>query len=493
MVKYHLWKLIVAIALAATLAAPGVSATNMVFQSPPSGPPNDNFSSATAITSLPFNDAVVLAGATTETNEPQPCNWAPQTVWYSYTPTTNEAVRVTLSGLYDANLVIFRANGSNITDLNMIGCAAWYSPSVTFVASAGTTYYFQIGSIYGSGGTAQLTVETVPPPANDNFPDAKAIPSLPFDESVNAAGATVQAGEPTSSCAWYGLFNTIWYAFTPNTSGSVSASIPSSAFAPVLAAYTGDSLAGLTQVGCQTFSGNVLIFHVDAGITYYFQVGKLTSWDPEGWVQFHLEATPPPYANFSYYPYDPSVFDTVFFENYSWDPANVGISSIDWDFGDGTTATEPWSLSHRYAADGDYTVKLTVTTTDGRTASMTQTVQVKTHDVAITKFSVPQSASAGQTRQIVVGLNSKNYGEQVRVELFKSVPGGDEWFATLFQTVPVRSANRTTDFQFSYTFTKADAAIGKVTFKAVATIVHARDALPADNESIAPPTKVAKK
>ena len=36
MVKQHLWKLIVAVILAATLVAPGVSATPMVFQSPPS-------------------------------------------------------------------------------------------------------------------------------------------------------------------------------------------------------------------------------------------------------------------------------------------------------------------------------------------------------------------------------------------------------------------------------------------------------------------------
>jgi len=58
--------------------------------------------------------------------------------------------------------------------------------------------------------------------------------------------------------------------------------------------------------------------------------------------------------------------------------------------------------------------------------------------------------------------------------------------------VPVRSANRTTDFNFSYTFTSADAQVGKVTFKAVANIFGARDALPADNEAIATPIKVSR-
>jgi hypothetical protein len=40
------------------------------------------------------------------------------------------------------------------------------------------------------------------------------------------------------------------------------------------------------------------------------------------------------------------------------------------------------------------------------------------------QFSVPGAASAGQPRQISVGINSKRYPEQVEVTLYKSVPGG---------------------------------------------------------------------
>jgi hypothetical protein len=57
-------------------------------------------------------------------------------------------------------------------------------------------------------------------------------------------------------------------------------------------------------------------------------------------------------------------------------------------------------------------------------------------------------------------------------------------------SVPVRPANRTTDFKFSYTFDNDDGKFGKVTFKAVVTINDARDALPADNTAISLPTKV---
>jgi PKD repeat protein len=260
----------------------------------------------------------------------------------------------------------------------------------------------------------------------------------------------------------------------------------------MLAAYTGNSLAALTLVGCQPY-GQVLTFHADAGTTYYFQAGVLYPSDQGGLMPFHLDVAPPPVAGFYFYPNDPTMFDNVQFNDNSYDPANVGIQYYGWNFGDGTSVTTTNCCQvHRYAKDGDYTVKLTVTTFDGRTASTSQTVHIKTHDVAITKFTVPQSASSGQTRQIAVGLNSKRYLETVQVDLYKSTPNGYQFVGTLIQSVPVRSANRTTDFSFSYTFTKDDAAIGKVTFRAVATIVGARDALPADNEAISLPTKVSK-
>ena len=177
-----------------------------------------------------------------------------------------------------------------------------------------------------------------------------------------------------------------------------------------------------------------------------------------------------------------------FYDN-SWDPANIGIASWLWDFGDGTSAGVR-NPSHQYGEDGEYIVRLDVTTHDGRTASASESpLVVKTHDVAIAKFSTPNAARAGQTKKLSVGVNSKRDVEEVKVVLYKSVPGGDEMVGSLTQTVPVRSSNRTTDFAFSYSFTKEDADIGKVTFRAEAFIVGARDALPADNSTISSPVK----
>jgi hypothetical protein len=113
--------------------------------------------------------------------------------------------------------------------------------------------------------------------------------------------------------------------------------------------------------------------------------------------------------------------------------------------------------------------------------------------VAIVKLTAPRTASAGQTRILSVDLRNTRYEERVEVLFFKSVPGGFDFIGFSRQTVPVQPASRTTQITFSYTFTSADASVGKVTFKAVVFLLDARDALPADNEAISsPPTKVSR-
>jgi len=460
--------------------------------------PNDNFANATVVPGMPFSESVDAAGATTETGEPTGgCNPSNQTIWYVYTATTNGVVSPYVYGQYHSYQVrnAYQATESGLGGLSFINCAV-YGGSLNVAVQTGNTYYFQIGTIESNPGILTVSFEFTPAPANDNFADAKVVTTLPYDDSIDYAGATRETNEPSPSCGY--MNKTAWYAYTPSESGSVSQRADTYWPSSVVAVYTGSSLNSLQEAACRyPYSGsNLLTFHVDAGTTYYFQVGT----NDNAWVPFRLEVAPPPVANFGYNPSDPNMFDTVYFDNYSWDPANTDINLMTriWDFGDGTTITvipptnEPWSPSHRYAADGDYTVKLTVTTIDGRTASMTKTIPVKTHDVTIAKFSVPQSAKVGQTRQIAVGISNKRYPEEVEVQLYKSYAGGWQWVGSLRQSVPVRSGNRTTEFSFNYTFTAEDGALGKVTFRAVATLINARDALPADNEAIALPTKVLK-
>jgi len=448
-------------------------------------PANDDFANATVIdpSSLPFTDTVDTTGATTEADEPTGgCVYDGGTVWYAFTPSSSGVFQVdtTASSYYHAILIY---TGSSLPTLSLVTCG-YPDDRPTFRATAGTTYYIQVGPYTPSGtGTLQLTLSFLPAPPNDDFANATPITSLPLTDTVGLEAATTQPGEPSPSCV--GLQNTAWYAFTPTTTESVSAN--TDRYGAGLGVYTGTSLANLTEVGCN-YAGQPLLFRAQENTTYYVQVG---GWCCDGFSQVtvHLEVPPNPVADFFFSPGDPSVFDTVQFQSSSYDPAGGAIASQAWSFGDGTTATGG-SPTHQYAREGDYTVGLTVTTSDGRTASTSQVLQVRTHDVAIVRIAVPKSAHMGQTITITTHVRNTRYPERVEVAFFKTIPGGFEQVGSLTQSVPVRPGNRTTPFTIIYTITPADGNVGKVSFKAVATILDHHDALPADNELTSPPVKI---
>lgn len=83
-----------------------------------------------------------------------------------------------------------------------------------------------------------------------------------------------------------------------------------------------------------------------------------------------------PMSSFALSKAAPSRDEPVQFFDFSYDPGAGGIERWDWDFGDGARSRAA-SPMHRYAADGRYRVTLTVTTVDGRTASSSQVVQVR--------------------------------------------------------------------------------------------------------------------
>jgi PKD domain-containing protein len=319
-------------------------------------------------------------------------------------------------------------------------------------------------------------------PNNDNLANATLIPGVPFSTTVDITEATTEAGEP--QFCWF-MDRTAWYSFTPTQSMVLRASAQGSAIGANVNIFrsTGAGINNLEFLGCASFS-DTRAFIAEAGQTYYLQVGP--TFGEAGNVQVNLEQfiPPPPQGGFSYNPFDPSAFDTVQFCDNSYDPAGFGFQSFTWDFGDGANSIDNCA-SHFYGRDGDYTVQHTAKTIDGRTASSSQLVQVRTHDVAINKLVVPQTARVNQTKAISVDVTNKRYSDYVQVSLYKGLAGGGEQLVgTLTIYVPAR-ATRPTTFKFSYTFTSQDAQVGKVTFRAEANIVNARDILPSDNNAIA--------
>jgi PKD domain-containing protein/NHL repeat-containing protein len=405
---------------------------------------------------------------------------------------TDAAGNVIVAELSNNRIQAFSSTGTFLTKWGSLGNGngQFSTPRGVATDAAGNIYVADQGNH-----RIQKFGPAAAPLANDNFSNASGINlnALPFSATVTITEATTESGEP-QACSF--SQQTIWYKLTPTTGVWLRANtLGSSLFGANLSVYrdSGSGITGLNFVGCSDVSGSVT-FLAQAGTTYYLQAAAPCC-GVSGDVRVNLEQTaaPVPVASFYFSPGDPSIFDTLQFFDQSFDPGQQGIQSQAWNFGDGSTATGS-SPTHRFAADGNYTVRLAVTTFDGRTAGTSQVASVRTHDVAITKFKVPQSASAGQTRQITVGIRNTRYPENVRVQLEKSGPGGFgsfEFVGFLNQLVPVRPSNRTTDFNFSYTFTSDDARIGKVAFRAVATLFSVRDASSADNEAISLPVKVS--
>ena len=472
--------------------------TTAVFWAGPAAaaaPSNDNFAQPTTISSLPFSDTQDLTDATTEPGEQFPCYYASQSAWYSFTPSADEVVHFDTSGSSTPlpAVDVYRDNGSGLSGLGFMACA-YPGQSSTVHLQAGTTYAVQVVSGYGYGGSVRLNATEVPAPSNDDFAGAMAIASVPFSDTQSAAAATKEPAEPNPTCAPSPPSNSWWYAFTPSLTRSYQASLASGTW-NTEAVFTGTSLGDLTQVDCRSYGGASMAFRGVAGQTYYIQVSDVYA--DSSPITLNLALAPAPNAGFNVFPSDPSSYDTVNFWGLSNDPAGNPITQELYEFGDGTSAIGccpnviggQVDATHHYAKDGDYTAKVTATTSDGRIATFTVPVHVRTHDVTIDKLTVPQSAHPAQTRSISVALANKRYTETVRVELFRSVSGGD--FVSVGVLTHDAPVGKSTAYTFNYTFTSDDAAVGKVTFKAVATIVDARDAQPADNTVIALPTKVS--
>jgi PKD repeat protein len=462
---------------------PGSPFAGTVTFTQPVPPANDDVADATTIASSPFLDSIPRASAlasTFEAGETYPSclgdvNPQPHSVWYRIQPGADTQVTINVSSL--TWVAVF--DGASYPGATEVACMP-ENDTVFLGLQAGHTYLLQVGA--NPYGDTSVSVAMQLPPPNDDLGDALVVGAVPFADQVDLSFATSEPGEP-GGCG-YGGSLTAWYRFTPSVTGSVTVGT-GGAYDAWAAVYTGSSLDALNQVTCEPGYASGATFAAHAGTTYLIQVGRAFG----GLLDVSIQATPPPTAQLSFQPGTPSVFDSVGFTDSSSDPGGMTWSAA-WTFGDGAGSTDA-NPSHQYARDGTYHVTLTIATTDGRTASTSADVVVQTHDVSIRKLTAPSSASAGQTKQVTVGVTDSRYPEPVRVDLWVSSPSGYAYAGSLFGTVTVRGANRTTDFVFSYAFTPSDAKARKVTFKAIVTTLSANDALPADNEATVT-TRVAK-
>jgi hypothetical protein len=126
-----------------------------------------------------------------------------------------------------------------------------------------------------------ITVAVAPP--NDLVENATVIPSFPFEDNLDASGATRSEGD--SNCSSYG--GTVWYKFKPKKNQEIAISTDGSDFDAGLTVCLSPR-KGARLVACRSVS---LIFNVMAGHTYYIMAGAN---GPVGNGQLHFTATSQP-------------------------------------------------------------------------------------------------------------------------------------------------------------------------------------------------------
>jgi hypothetical protein len=377
--------------------------------------------------------------------------------------------------------------GSAVDALTELACFGGGNGTGTLAVTAGQVLSFQLGASYFAPGPAGFAATFVAAPGNDDIANATAL-GIPDTAGLSLTGASMESGEARPSCAWDNVLS-VWYRITA-PADSFTLSLGQDGQSLGMSAYTGTP-GSLTELGCRVWTTAPLTVRGTQGSTVYVSVWAMAFQGGSGPVTLTVDHAPAAQAGISSYPFDPAMGEDIAFYDNTSDPGGNTVTAQQWSFGDGSTTTDINPI-HRYAADGDYQVAYTATLSDGRTASTTATISVKTHDVGIAKFMVPTSAKTGQSKTITIGIGNRHYPENVTIQLLIVRQSGGEVIGQQTLDIPVLGANQTRDVSFTYTFTKADAAGGKVVFKAFLLLNSARDFVPGDNEATALATKVTR-
>jgi len=272
-------------------------------------PANDPVTGAIDLIVVPFADVRDTRTATADTGSPDPVPTCAvgaaeggnaHSVWYKITPGTSATVIAdTFGSDYDTVLAAFSGSPGAFTqvacnDESFLGFSG--ESQIAFSATAGTTYHIMAVSRFPGGGHLVLNVDSVPPPANDNFANAIVASPLPFNDTRDTRGATTEISDPTPSCA-FGFPNSgrdasVWYRITPASAGVILVDPVGSDYGLILSVYTGTQ-GNLTAVQCSLSFGFLpLTFSATAGTTYHLSATSL--FGAGGNLQLSFSSIPPP-------------------------------------------------------------------------------------------------------------------------------------------------------------------------------------------------------
>jgi hypothetical protein len=169
-------------------------------------PANDNFASATTISSVPVEVSGTNVGATFQTGEPlnpaiDPADAGGASVWYSWTAPTSEEVQIhTCHGAPTLDTILAVYTGTAFSNLvpvaagDDISLQCGHGSAAQFNAVSGTTYKIAVDGFAADQGTFKLRVSDQIPSVNiDSGPGSTTTDSTPtFTFSSDQASVTFE-------------------------------------------------------------------------------------------------------------------------------------------------------------------------------------------------------------------------------------------------------------------------------------------------------------
>ena len=178
------------------------------------------------------------------------------TVWYQYTPKSDQRVAFnTLGSDYNTVLSVWSGETHPLTELACNDDNAMPQSQLAVELESGKTYYLSVATIEPANiflpqPTGLLIFNMTPPPENDDRLNAIEITEpFPYTEVQYTGGATLEAEEVVPSCSPEAAAS-VWYLFTPITDyDGVTFSTATSGYDTVLSIWQATDSA-LTELGC---------------------------------------------------------------------------------------------------------------------------------------------------------------------------------------------------------------------------------------------------
>ena len=251
------------------------------FRFPPS---NDNFASAQDLYGDAVERGAYNGNATREAGEPVHANVSGgRSVWFSWTAPRSGTTTVSTCGsvtttTFDTLLGVYTGTAVDaLTEIKSNDDGPDCGSRLSFTAVAGTKYMIAVDGKNGTSGNFTLAV--TPPPTNDDRANA-----LNISGSGSYPGSTVNAGAEAGEPAHHGVAasRSVWYRWTPATSGEARIATCTASFDTRLAVYTTalESVASNDDGDRCGSTGSAVTFTAAAGTTYLIAVdgGEGTFW-----------------------------------------------------------------------------------------------------------------------------------------------------------------------------------------------------------------------